>query len=102
MKEYMKLLVEENWHPNGSFGDNKNKKSLEVFRTDDELVEAQGSIDYFLDLATKVHFFVESNALQKDGSIKDAFLTNKIPDSKFYIIATKTIIYDSTIPIPKH
>lgn len=41
-----------------------------VFRTDSEQTSAQGSSDYFLDSADRVHFFAEKDALNDDGTVK--------------------------------
>ena len=41
-----------------------------MFRTDSEQTSAQGSSDYFLDSADRVHFFAEKDALNDDGTVK--------------------------------
>ena len=47
----MTKLVDESWHP----GDPSTPSA--VFRTDEKQESAQGSSDYFLDSADRVHFF---------------------------------------------
>mmetsp|Transcript_13154 Transcript_13154/g.27025 ORF Transcript_13154/g.27025 Transcript_13154/m.27025 type:complete len:362 (+) Transcript_13154:31-1116(+) len=64
MIERMTSLVESSWHP----GD-KSQPSA-VFRTDSEQTSAQGSSDYFLDSADRIHFFAEKDALDTDGNVK--------------------------------
>eukprot|EP00929_Paragymnodinium_shiwhaense_P034451 TRINITY_DN18745_c0_g1_i1.p1 TRINITY_DN18745_c0_g1~~TRINITY_DN18745_c0_g1_i1.p1 ORF type:complete len:359 (-),score=63.27 TRINITY_DN18745_c0_g1_i1:69-1085(-) len=41
-----------------------------VFRTDDTQSKSQGSSDYFLDSADRIHFFLEKDAAGEDGSLK--------------------------------
>ncbi|GMH50505.1 hypothetical protein TL16_g02580, partial [Triparma laevis f. inornata] len=57
-------IVEEFWHP----GDPEQPSA--VFRTDSEQTSAQGSSDYFLDSADRIHFFAEKDALNEDGTVK--------------------------------
>ncbi len=71
MKRQMQELVDSEWDPNGS-------KKPTVFRTDEKQIEEQGSDDYFLESANKVHFFAESSAMTADGKLKDEFLNDKI------------------------
>ncbi|GMI46931.1 hypothetical protein TrCOL_g8442 [Triparma columacea] len=58
----MTKLVDESWHP----GDPSTPSA--VFRTDEKQESAQGSSDYFLDSADRVHFFAEKDALKADGT----------------------------------
>jgi phytanoyl-CoA hydroxylase len=89
MKRQMKELVETRWDPNDDSSDNTGKnKKLTVFRTDEEQINNQGSDDYFLESASKVHFFAESRAMVDEedegggGStkqrLKDEFLNDKM------------------------
>lgn len=81
-------IVEEFWHP----GDPEQVRAMwkranfqlfllltrrhlllkpsAVFRTDSEQTSAQGSSDYFLDSADRIHFFAEKDALNEDGTVK--------------------------------
>ena len=68
MKHQMETLA-HTWDPNG--------EGLTVFRTDEKQIEEQGSTDYFLESANKVHFFAESGAM-KEGKLKQEFLNDKI------------------------
>ena len=55
----------ERWDP--------NEDALEIFDTDGESqIDAQGSSDYFLSSADKIHFFLEKSALDDNGRIKYA------------------------------
>lgn len=49
-----------------------------VFRTDEGQTKAQGSDDYFLSSASRVHFFAEKDATNEDGSLKAEFAGNKL------------------------
>ena len=75
MKDYMKFLVNERWHPlmnNEKDDNNKVMKdgSLTVFRTDKEQEKKQGSSDYFLDSSNRIHFFAEKDAVDSEnGSV---------------------------------
>lgn len=73
MKQQMRLLAEENWIT--------ETKQLSGFTTGDDQESAQGSDDYFLNSANKVHFFAEQNlidpetgALRHDANIADKML----------------------------
>lgn len=70
MKHQMQTLVDTQWDPNG--------EGLTVFRTDEKQIEEQGSTDYFLESANKVHFFAESGAMTQEGKLKQEFLNDKI------------------------
>lgn len=50
------------------------------FRTDEKANEAQGSDDYFLESASRVHFFAEQDALDEEngGSLKPFYQTHKL------------------------
>jgi len=49
-------------------------EELAVFRTDNEQEKAQGSSDYFLDSADRIHFFLEPQAVdEKTGCLKESF-----------------------------
>jgi len=62
MKKRMKELI-ESWDP--------AEKALPVFVTSQEEQEdAQGSSDYFLDSADRVHFFLEKGTQGEDGKLK--------------------------------
>ena len=52
-----------------------------VFRTDEGQTKAQGSDDYFLSSASRVHFFAEKDATNEDGSLKAEFSDNKVRES---------------------
>lgn len=49
-----------------------------AFRTDEKSNEAQGSDDYFLESASRVHYFAEADALNEDGSLKSTYTNNKL------------------------
>ncbi len=74
MKDEMKKLVQEQWDPNNIGGSGtsessqkkKQKQGISIFRTDEKQIENQGSDDYFLSSANKIHFFAESKAIDKD------------------------------------
>ena len=53
----MESLAETHWHPNDS------GQPSAVFRTDGDQIRAQGSSDYFLDSADRLHFFAEKDAV---------------------------------------
>jgi phytanoyl-CoA hydroxylase len=40
-----------------------------VFRTDDKQIDNQGSSDYFLDSADRIHFFTEAGAVDEAGAL---------------------------------
>jgi phytanoyl-CoA hydroxylase len=64
MKQQMELLTQD-WDP--------AIKTL-AFSTDVDDNQTQGSDDYFLESASRVHFFAEPTALNLDGQLKDEFL----------------------------
>jgi phytanoyl-CoA hydroxylase len=69
LKQQMARLAED-WDP--------AQKTI-AFRTDEESNKAQGSDDYFLESADKVHFFAELDALHKEhGSLKDQYQNHKL------------------------
>lgn len=68
MKQQMEELARE-WDP---------AAKTSVFRTDQGQTKAQGSDDYFLSSASRVHFFAEKDATNDDGSLKPDFANNKV------------------------
>ena len=68
LKQQMKDLTEM-WDP--------QVKTM-AFSTDAKSNENQGSDDYFLESATRVHFFAESNALDDNNKLKCHYKTNKL------------------------
>lgn len=72
MKDEMKELVETKWHPNNP------SNSTTVFRTDEKQIEEQGSDDYFLSSANKVHFFAESGAMTTISEKQEGETKNNI------------------------
>jgi phytanoyl-CoA hydroxylase len=70
MKHQMASLIQD-WDP--------AEKTL-AFST--EIIEGnqqvQGSDDYFLESASRVHFFAETNALQENGSLKQEYVMKKL------------------------
>lgn len=68
MKQQMEQLSKE-WDP---------AAKTSVFRTDHGQTKAQGSDDYFLSSASRVHFFAEKDATNDDGSLKPEFANNKV------------------------
>jgi phytanoyl-CoA hydroxylase len=46
------------------------KENPATFRTDEKQSDAQGSSDYFLDSADRIHFFAEVDAVGKDGTLR--------------------------------
>ncbi|KAL7479239.1 hypothetical protein ACHAW6_004979 [Cyclotella cf. meneghiniana] len=69
MKSHMHDMVQNEWNP---------AQSTHVFRTDEKQLEAQGKSDYFLDSASKTHFFAEKDAMDDNGELKEAYRTEKI------------------------
>eukprot|EP00931_Biecheleriopsis_adriatica_P007311 TRINITY_DN108610_c0_g1_i1.p1 TRINITY_DN108610_c0_g1~~TRINITY_DN108610_c0_g1_i1.p1 ORF type:complete len:349 (-),score=105.34 TRINITY_DN108610_c0_g1_i1:78-1088(-) len=61
LKQRMKELIDA-WDPAA--------KKVSVFVTDGEQEGAQGSSDYFLDSADRIHFFLEKGASDEDGNMK--------------------------------
>jgi len=87
MKGQMKQLVDSLWEV--TFEDEGGKEDsatsiseieASVFRTDDKQEEAQGSNEYFLKSATKIHFFAEKDAMSEvcRGRLKKSFFHNKV------------------------
>ncbi|KAL9179295.1 hypothetical protein ACHAXT_008585 [Thalassiosira profunda] len=70
MKDQMAELVENEWQP--------SSQPTEVFRTDEKQVQAQGRSDYFLDSASKCHFFAEKDAAEENGELKEEYRSNKL------------------------
>mmetsp|Transcript_30850 Transcript_30850/g.46811 ORF Transcript_30850/g.46811 Transcript_30850/m.46811 type:complete len:384 (+) Transcript_30850:106-1257(+) len=68
MKQQMETLTKD-WDP--------AKKTL-AFSTDAQKNEEQGSDDYFLESASRVHFFPETSALDSKGSLRKEFLSKKL------------------------
>jgi hypothetical protein len=48
-------MVQNEWNP---------ERSTHVFRTDEKQLKAQGKSDYFLDSASKTHYFAEKGAME--------------------------------------
>lgn len=69
MKQQMEDLANKEWDP---------AAKTSVFRTDHGQTKAQGSDDYFLSSASRVHFFAEKDATNDDGSLKPEFANNKV------------------------
>jgi len=65
MRSEMNDILTVSWQPGSQ------DSPSAVFRTDSEQSKAQGSSDYFLDSANRVHFFAEKDAVNEDGSLKD-------------------------------
>lgn len=78
MKRQMHTLVDEHWDPNTDSSNSEGKKNITVFRTDDKQIDHQGSDDYFLESANKVHFFAESRAIDDNGNLKHEYLERKM------------------------
>jgi phytanoyl-CoA hydroxylase len=91
MKDEMHHLVTEQWNPNpnqnddrnygdgngnGSGNDESNKK-ITIFRTDEDQIDIQGSDDYFLTSANKVHFFAEQKAMDENGQLKPQYCNHE-------------------------
>eukprot|EP00579_Thalassiosira_antarctica_P028802 CAMPEP_0202027164 /NCGR_PEP_ID=MMETSP0905-20130828/60775_1 /ASSEMBLY_ACC=CAM_ASM_000554 /TAXON_ID=420261 /ORGANISM="Thalassiosira antarctica, Strain CCMP982" /LENGTH=379 /DNA_ID=CAMNT_0048590573 /DNA_START=48 /DNA_END=1184 /DNA_ORIENTATION=- len=66
MKSAMEDLVNNEWKPS-------SQHPTEVFRTDQKQIEAQGRSDYFLDSASKCHFFAEKDAIKENGELKEEY-----------------------------
>ena len=67
MKSQMRTLVDESWFP--------GKEKTAIFRTDEKHIEAQGSNDYFLESASRIHFFLQKKKL---WTIKMGFAEKRI------------------------
>lgn len=70
MKSTMKEMVYKDWEPATG--------TTQVFRTDEGQIKAQGTSDYFLDSAAKVHFFAEKDAMDDKEDLKVEYHANKI------------------------
>lgn len=70
MKKQMLEMVED-WDP--------AQKTL-AFSTDEDANKAQGSDDYFLESASRTHFFAETSAVDESSALKDEYKTS--PESK--------------------
>jgi phytanoyl-CoA hydroxylase len=68
MKDQMESLTDE-WDP--------AEKTMS-FSTDENANENHGSDDYFLESASRVHFFAEPTALEDGGSLKEEYKKNKL------------------------
>lgn len=68
MKHQMEMLT-RSWDP--------AEKTM-AFSTQVEDNESQGSDDYFLESASRVHFFAEATALNEEGSLKEEYTTDKV------------------------
>jgi phytanoyl-CoA hydroxylase len=76
MQHQMKEWVDNQW--DAPFADEgKHEKDIAVFRTDAKQESAQGSNAYFLESASKIHFFAEQGAMSKDNYLRDEFRDNK-------------------------
>jgi len=82
MKQQMRQLAEEQWIIKDS-NDNKNNSNnnkISTFTTGENQESAQGSDDYFLNSANKVHFFAEQDLIDPtSGTLRDDVHMN-IPD----------------------
>ena len=67
MKSAMETLVNDEWEP--------SSQPTQVFRTDEKQIDAQGKSDYFLDSASKVHFFAEHSNF---SNINDTNISNNL------------------------
>ena len=85
MKKQMQDLA-SGWDPTSK---------ISVFRTDEGQTDAQGSDHYFLTSASKVHFFTEKDATDKDGELKREFVDNKV-------ICIRVEISSSSSRLPIH
>ena len=71
MKSQMRTLVDESWFP--------GEEKTAIFQTDEKQIEAQGSDDYFLESASRIHFFAEKEAMDdQNGSLKKEYAHNKV------------------------
>jgi len=85
MKQQMQSLVDQQWHPDSdssssssSTDKQQRKHKLTAFRTDEKQIENQGSDDYFLQSANKVHFFAEPHAMTTSQTLKEIYKHDKI------------------------
>ena len=69
MKSTMKEMVDSNWN---------SQTEMQVFRTDEGQLEAQATSDYFLDSASRVHYFAEKDALDDNGELKSEYQSDNI------------------------
>jgi hypothetical protein len=93
MRSAMERMVDDEWTPSppkpssssssssSSPSSSSGKKGgaggvgVTVFRTDSGQVDAQGRSDYFLDSASRVHFFAEADAVEPaTGALRDEYL----------------------------
>jgi len=86
MKEQTKQWVDTLWDVKFEDDDDEGKagtssgtnSNVAVFRTDEGQTKAQGSNAYFLESATKIHFFAEKEAMSgTNGRLKREFRANK-------------------------
>ena len=93
MKDEMHHLVTEQWNPNpnqnddrdygdgdgdgDSNGSGNNKNKITIFRTDEDQIDNQGSDDYFLTSANKVHFFAEHKAMDENGQLQPQYYNHR-------------------------
>jgi len=77
MIEQMQQLVEKKWKvlsdKTDDFEEGNKSTPLSVFRTDEGQVKAQGSNDYFLESAGRVHFFAEPKAINQSGHLTETY-----------------------------
>ena len=78
MKQQMHSLVDQQWHPNSDSDKNSNSNRITAFRTDEKQIANQGSTDYFLESANKIHFFAEPHAMTTSQTLKTQFQHDKI------------------------
>ncbi len=87
MKMTMEQLVNDEWMTSSSStspsSSAASSAAVETFRTDDKQVDAQGRSDYFLDSATKIHYFAEPYAVHTDENndsttLKEEYRCNKV------------------------
>ena len=89
MKSTMEQLVNDEWMPSAAAAaaaspssssssetataaTSSSTSGVETFRTDDKQVDAQGRSDYFLDSATKIHYFAEPYAVEQQQPDNDS------------------------------
>ena len=88
MKQQMEELARE-WDP---------AAKTSVFRTDHGQTKAQGSDDYFLSSASRVHFFAEKDATNDDGSLKPEFANNKVSSMAVGVTIVLVCLSHNIIP----
>ena len=77
LKQQMSDLCDDSWDPvQQNNNNNNNNNTIMAFATDAKSNELQGSNDYFLESACRVHFFAESHAMDPNNpqQLKPEFL----------------------------